>query len=193
VWSAWLVLLAAALAGPFLAGSPTAGDDITRWTVRLALGYWWLAVAGMLWLKPEDWAARTPGGRLVRRFWLLAWATYLVHLAAAFQFHHGWSHAAAVRHVEETAGFGPGIFVSHAFTLLWSADVLIWLTAPARYASRPAWVGLTLHAFMVFIVFNGTVVYETGIIRYAGVAGLLALAGLAVLRLAQGAAARRSR
>jgi len=38
-----------------------------------------------------------------------------------------------------------------------------------------------LHAFMVFIIFNGTVVYETGFVRWAGVA-LLTILGILWIR-----------
>jgi hypothetical protein len=39
-------------------------------------------------------------------------------------------------------------------------------------------VDAVLHTFMLFIVFNGTVVYETGPIRWAGLTGFLLLAGV---------------
>jgi hypothetical protein len=76
------------------------------------------------------------------------------------------------------SGFGPGIYVSHLFTLLWTLDVACWWLRPHAYATRPAWIGRALHAFMAFIVFNGTVVYENGPIRWAGVAMFVALGGL---------------
>ena len=35
------------------------------------------------------------------------------YCAIAFHFAHRWSHANGIRHVEETSGFGPGLFVSY--------------------------------------------------------------------------------
>jgi hypothetical protein len=101
--------------------------------------------------------------------------------------HHyaGWSHARAVERVERTTHFGPGIYVSHLFTLLWTLDVLYWWLCPQGYARRPAWVGALLHGFMAFIIFCATVVYETGPIRWAGLALLAGLGALLVRRRAR--------
>lgn len=181
--SLWSIALLATLVGPFLLGFADPGDAVTRWTVRLALACWAPAVALMLWLAPADWRGRTPRGRLARNLWTLGLVAYLVHLAAAFHYHHHWSHAAAIQHVHDRSGFGPGIFVSHAFTVVWTLDVLLWHLAPDRYAARPAWVGVSLHGLMAFIILNGTVIYETGIIRPVGGVLLAGLAVLTVIRL----------
>lgn len=165
----WTALLAAVLAGPVLTQSSTLGDDLIRWTIRLSLIYWTLAVTLMLLSRPEDWRADSVRGRLARGCWTFAWATYLVHLAMAFHFYHHWSHADAMDHTRDVSGFREGIYFSHLFTLLWTLDVLWWWWRPTWYALRPRWLGWLLHVFMVFIIFNGTVVYETGIIRWVGV------------------------
>jgi hypothetical protein len=178
----WAVLLTGVLAAPYLVGSATVGDDLTRWTVRLALGYYAVALALFLYLGPADWLARTPRGRLARWCWTLGWLTYLVHLGMAFHHYHHWSHADAVEHTRQVSGFGEGIYVSHLFTLAWTADVALWWHTPARRANRPAWVGGLLHGFMLFIVFNATVVYERGLIRWAGAIGLGALGLLGLAR-----------
>ena len=151
------------------------GDDLVRGSVRLALLYYGIAACFMLTMGQRDWWPLSSRGRLARGFWCAAYAAYLIHLAMAFHYYHHWSHADAVDHTRDVSGVGEGIYVSHLFTLLWSADVAYWLFAPARYATRRAWIGKTLHAFMIFIIFNGTVVYETGFIRWAGVALLTVL------------------
>jgi hypothetical protein len=143
------------------------GDDLTRWSIRAALAL----LAAALILRP--WVGRTAGPGVAARFawgcWVASWLIYLAHVAFAFHHYHHWSHAEAVRHVEQRSGFGPGLFVSYLFTLLWTADVVWWAAAPASHARRPAWVGLALDGFVVFMAFNGTVVYETGVIRIAGI------------------------
>jgi hypothetical protein len=179
----WSLLLTAVLGLPLLTASTTLGDDLVRNTVRLSLLYYAIALNLMLMLRPADWPARTPRGRLARGCWTLAWLTYLVHLAMAFQFYHNWSHAAAMEHVRSVSGVGEGIFVSHLFTLVWTADVLFWWLRPDTYARRSPWIGRALHAFMLFVVFNGTVVYEEGPIRWAGVAMFAELAALVWMRL----------
>jgi hypothetical protein len=164
-----LASLGTVFAVPNLLSSSTRGDDLVRLTVRLSLIYYALALTIMLLLRPAGWSAATMGGRLARWSWTWAWLIYVVHVACAFHFYHHWSHADAIRHTAEVSGFGPGIFASHFFTLAWGFDVGAWWLTPSWYASRPVWIDRALHAFMLFIVFNGTVVYETGPIRWAGV------------------------
>jgi hypothetical protein len=165
----WVSLLGLVFSLPALSHAATAGDDLTRHTVRLSLLFWAAALMLMLTLSPSEWAAEGRG-RLARCCWSLAWLAYLVHLGVAFHYYHHWSHAAAVRHVRDVSGFGEGIYASHAFTVLWTLDVAYWWLRPQAYAKRSLWVGRVLHGFMAFMVFNATVVYEQGFIRWAGLA-----------------------
>jgi hypothetical protein len=181
----WALLLAFVLASPWWLHSANLADDITRHTIRLALVYWAAALAMMLYLRFPDSRAETARGRLARWCWTLAWATYLVHLGMAFHFYHHWSHADAIRHTWEVSRFGEGIYVSHFFTLVWTLDVAFWWLRPGCYAARSPWVDRLLHGFMVFMVFNATVIYETGFIRWAGAVGLGLLAALALVRWRQ--------
>jgi hypothetical protein len=166
---AWGLLLGVVLILPALTDSAAPGDDLTRHTVRLALLLWAAAAVLMLSLAPDEWAA-VGRGRLARCCWSLAWLAYLVHLGMAFQYYHHWTHAAAVRHVRDVSGLGEGIYFSHAFTLFWTLDVAYWWLRPRGYAARWPWFDRLLHGFMAFMVFNATVVYEQGFIRWAGVA-----------------------
>lgn len=174
----WPGLTGAALMIPWLGGAPDPGDAVTRYTVRVSLLYYAAASAVLLWCRPDEPAAGAARDRLARCCWTLAWAAYLVHLAMAFHHVDHWSHAAAVARTQRRTGFGEGVYVSHLFTLLWTADVAWWWLRPAGHARRPAWVGRGLHAFMAFIVFNATVVFEQGFIRWAGLALFAGLAGL---------------
>jgi hypothetical protein len=180
--SSGAALLGGVLVAPALGlCSADPGDDLTRNAVRVALLYYALAAGLMLLLRPDEWRAQR--GRVARWCWTLAWVSYLVHLAMAFHHYHHGSHAEAVAHVQQRSGFGPGIFLSHLFTLVWTLDVAWWWLWPARYARRPRWVDACLHGFMAFITFNATVVYETGLIRWAGLAMFAGLAALLALRL----------
>jgi hypothetical protein len=176
----WLGLLGLILLRPFPVNEPFPGDDLIRNTIRLALLFYAAAATLMLRLRAEDWNAATPRGQLARTLWTLAWLAYAIHLAMAFHFAHGWSHAAAMRHTHEVSGTGEGIFVSHLFTVVWTLDVLSWWLVPARYAARSRWVDRLLHGFMLFVIFNATVVFESGLIRWAG-AALFVWLGLAWL------------
>lgn len=144
------------------------GEALTRGTIWVALLLLVSALTTMPWLGERR--------RLVRAAWLLGWLAYVAHFVLAMHHHHGWSHEAAVRHVDERSGFGPGIFFSHLFTLMWTADVVWWCISPSGWARRPTWIGLALYIYMAFIAFNATVVYETGVIRAAGIVASVALA-----------------
>jgi hypothetical protein len=171
----WLLLLTVGLVGLPTTDAEALGDFRIRATIRVALLYYTLAVTLMSRLRPPEWAA-TGRGQLTRWCWTLAWAAYLIHLAMAFHHYHHWSHADAVAHTRAVSGVGAGIYVSHLFTLLWTLDVAFWWLSPERYATRPAWVDVALHSFMVFVIFNGTVVYESGTIRWAGLGMFTVLA-----------------
>src|SRR5437868_1454963 len=107
----WLVLLALVLAWPSLTASSSAGEELTRNTVRLSLLFYAAALTLMIRLKPDDWPATTGSGRLARWCWTLAWAAFVVHLGMAFHHYHHWSHADAVRRTREVTGLGEGVYV----------------------------------------------------------------------------------
>jgi hypothetical protein len=172
------------LGSAFLASNP--GDALVRNSIRLSLAWYAIALGLMIQLVAGDWSARTMAGRLARWCWTWGWLVYVIHVGLAFHFVHHWSHAEAFEHVRKESGFGPGIFVSYLFTAAWTADAALWWLAPDRYSARSKWIDRLLHGFMLFIVFNGTVVYETGPIRWAGATGFAVLGWLAVRRLATG-------
>jgi hypothetical protein len=151
------------------------GDALTRNTIRLSLAWYVAALWLIVSLKPADWAAATPRGRLVRWCWTWGTVVYLVHVAMAFQFFHDWSHAQAVEFTRVQSGWGAGIYFNYAFTLLWTGDAAWWWLSPATYAARSRRLHLALHAFMLFIAFNATVVFGVGPIRWAGIVATIAL------------------
>jgi hypothetical protein len=182
VTGVWLVLLDGIFFAPWWSGAADAGDELVRNTVRLSLLYYAAAAVLMTRLRPDEWDAASVRGKVARDAWSLAWLAYVVHVMFAMKFAHHWSHADAVRHTQERSGFGEGIYVSHFFTLLWTLDVLWWWLRPASYARRSPWIDRLLHAFMAFVIFNGTVVFESGLIRWAGVVMFVVLGGAFVWR-----------
>ncbi len=139
-----------------------------------AFALWAGAVLVELQTPRAEWQARTPAAQVARAAWIGGLAVFLVHLALAFHLAHGWSHARAFDHVEASSGFGPGIFVSYFFTLVWGTDGLAWLVAPERYVRRSKWFAAVLHGFMAFITLNATVVFGHGPLRWVA-AGVFAL------------------
>lgn len=155
----WVMLVVGALLLPNPFSSEYPSESATRNTARVAVFFWALSAAFLI-------LRRRSIGKIL---WTVACGAYLLHVATAFDRVHGWSHDAAFTHVENVSGFGSGIFVSYFFTLLWLADVLWWWLWPTVYEIRAGWLDRLIHGFMAFIVFNGTVVYETGLIRWAGI------------------------
>lgn len=145
-----------------------------RTTALFAAAAWGMVAAVMLLSSPRGWDSGDR--RFLQMAWLLAWSLFAIHVAAAFHFAHGWSHAVAVAHVEKESGAGEGIFVSYLFTLVWGADAL-WLAArPESYVRRPRWVAWTVHGLLAFVTFNATVVYGAGLARWGGAVGFAVLA-----------------
>jgi hypothetical protein len=159
------VLAAAAFSAPAILSDEDPADVVTRQTARVAVLFWTTAAAALI-LGHREWS---------RAAWVVGAATFWIHVATAFDRVHGWSHAAAVRHVSVVSGFGPGLFISYAFTVVWAADAAWWWVDRRRYEARPVWLDRGVHGFLAFVVFNGTVVYETGFIRWVGAAAFTAL------------------
>jgi hypothetical protein len=104
-----------------------------------------------------------------RIFWSLACAAYLLHVAAAFHFHHHWSHQNAFDHTAERGGFGEAIYISYLFTAAWPIDVL-WMWSGPFNQTRARWLHRLMHLFVAFMLFNGAVVFAHGFSRVLGIA-----------------------
>ena len=162
----------------------SSGELLTRITIWAALvGY---AVGAALLLMSRQGRDRLSAARW---WWTAGCALFLVHVVCAFHFYHDWSHARAyeetARQVGETMGMrsGNGIFVSYAFTLLWLFDVVWWWMKGAQsYRQRPKWLMAMWQGFFFFIVFNGTVVFESGLVRWFGVLLCSALVAMWLVR-----------
>jgi hypothetical protein len=144
-------------------------------TAWVSFALWAGAVAVMLETRAGEWRPDRTRFRVAAWVWVLGAAMFVVHLAVAFHFAHRWSHANAFRHVQESAGWGPGVFVSYLFSAVWVADAVWLVVSPANYAARPRWVGWAVHGFLAFVTFNGTVVYVAGWIRWMALAVFVAL------------------
>lgn len=165
--AAWLLLLACEwqdLSGP-------AGHDLNHPAIRetacAAVIAWFLAA----WL-----AVFRISSILACEVYVWGCAAFLLHLAMAFHLGHEWSHESAFEHVERESGFGPGIFVSYLFSIVWLADAMWCLLAFEAYRNRGEIWNAVIYGFMAFVIFNATVVYGHGIGR-----GLSAIAFLSLL------------
>jgi hypothetical protein len=157
----------------------SSGELLTRLTIWLALcayalgaGTRLLARGRVCWVIRARWA------------WTIGCAFFLGHVACAFSYYHEWSHAAAYRDTAcqtgEMTGFrwGGGLFLNYLLAVGWLADVVWWWVAPDHFARRSRRLVIAWHSFFFFMVFNGTVVFGSGPVRWFG---LLVCAGLATL------------
>jgi hypothetical protein len=155
------------------------GEFLTRASVWLAITAY--AVGAVLRLRA---AGRTSGLRGARWAWTLGCGFFLVHVAGAFAFFHGWSHAAAVRETARQTGaltgwhWGGGLYFNYVFAAAWLADVLWWWLAPGNWARRSRVLEALWQGFFFFMVFNGAVVFAKGPVRWLGV---VVCGGLAAL------------
>ena len=136
-----------------------------------------------IWLAVFAWAAtevlRSRGRRETARLvWTSGAALLAIHIALAFHYWHGWSHAAAYEATalqsEQLTGVasGWGIYLNYALLAVWSADAVWWWAAPLAYDSRSRAVDRAVFAFFLFMMVNGAVVFATTAMRYAGAAAI---------------------
>jgi hypothetical protein len=154
------------------------GDILIRLTIRLALLFYVAAILLRLSGRP----------RQARLIWTAGCIAFLLHIVAAFHFVHHWSHGAAytetARQTAEVVGFdwGGGLYFNYLFAVVWLGEVIWWWANPNGYESRLRWIEWLLQGFLAFIVFNATVVFGHGAIRWAGLAGCLVLIGAWMVR-----------
>jgi hypothetical protein len=164
---------------PASAASLTSGEELTRWTIRLAIAAYVARLVVELTLPngPRRESA-------ARWLWTLGCAALWIHVACVFQFYHDWSHAAAyeqtARDTAEVTGFdwGGGVYVNYLTMLAWGADVGWWWLSPESFRTRPRILEALWQTFLAFIMFNATVVFKTGMTRWIGVAATVALLAL---------------
>jgi hypothetical protein len=156
------------------------GEFLTRSTIWFSIvGYVVGSVIFALSPSPRRRAHRDLAARVV---WTVACASLIAHFISAFQFYHAWSHAAAyrdtARQTQEVFGFnwGGGLFINYALLIAWIVDIgWWWRRGLDSYRQRPWPLVAVWHGFLIFIIFNATVVFGDGIVRWLGLATCLLL------------------
>ena len=170
------------------------GEFLTRSTVWVSIvGY----AVGSVFFALSSSARRsehlesTQWDSAARIVWSVACASLIAHLISAFHFYHGWSHQAAyadtARQTQELFGlnWGGGLFINYALLLAWIVDIAWWWQSGLdSYCKRPWPLVIAWHGFLIFIIFNATVVFGGGMVRWLGLAIclLLALTWLYIVR-----------
>lgn len=152
------------------------GELLTRITIWVAIsGYALGAALPLLFRQRPQWQARA------RWAWTIGCFGLIAHTVCAFHFYHHWSQISAYREVErQTAevtglGWGGGLFINYAFLAAWMLDVAWWWRGLESYRNRHWLITAFWQGIFIFMIFNATVVFKTGAVRWIGLALCLAL------------------
>lgn len=155
----------------------SSGELVTRSTIWIAIAAYTLGCVVFATARRQS-----DGDRWARVAWTIGCVALVAHYLVAFNFYHAWSHASAY---SETArrtaevfriNWGGGLFINYGFACVWAADVAWWWFAGLdAYRRRPWWITLVWHGFLLFIIFNATVVFKTGLTRWIGLLVCLTL------------------
>ena len=162
------------------------GELLTRITIWLAiLAY---AVGSVAFALARRRTRRDSATRIV---WTIACLCLVAHVVWAFQFYHGWSHEAAyhetARQTQEVVGlnWGGGLFINYILLAGWIIDVgWWWWSGLNSYRQRPWQLVAAWHGFLIFMIFNATVVFKAGTVRWVGlcICGILGAAWFVIAR-----------
>ena len=124
------------------------------------------------------WVSRRRG-RFYRLFWTVGCVFMCGHAVAAFHFYHHWSHQHAVeltaKETAEVIGepYGEGIWFSYLLLVIWAMDAMLCWIPRIQESRIRQWLSALVHLYVFFILFNGTVVFESGPVRWAGIIGTI--------------------
>ena len=144
----------------------SSGEFLTRSTIWISIAAY--TIGCIVFVRDAD--------RWARLAWTTGCAALIAHFMCAFKVYHAWSHESAyVETARQTAqvfaiNWGGGLFLNYALAILWTGDVLWWwFTGLSSYRRRPWLVTLLWHGFLIFIIFNATVVFKDGPTRWIGI------------------------
>ena len=172
------------------------GEFLTRATIWVSIAGYAIGSAIFALSDSPESRAHPSQGRVgldaaTRVVWTIACASLIAHVISAFQFYHGWSHSAAyedtARQTQEVFGlnWGGGVFINYALLIAWMLDIgWWWHSGVDSYRKRPWPFLVAWHGFLVFIIFNATVVFGDGIVRWigAGICLMLIFAWVRMIR-----------
>jgi hypothetical protein len=126
----------------------------------------------------------------IRSLWTLSFLLFVTHVVSSFHFVHHWSHHQAyIATAEETkrllgVEFGGGVYFNYLFLLGWAVHVWFsWRPAPQKNLVVRGLLHVIL-IYMLFIAFNGVVVFKSGWLRALGITATCAVTLAAAYNLA---------
>ncbi|HEU0173077.1 MAG TPA: hypothetical protein VFV58_02350 [Blastocatellia bacterium] len=111
---------------------------------------------------------------VARAAWTVGCVILIAHVACAYHFYHNWSQAAVyhetARQTADVTGlnWGGGLYINYAVVIGWVIDAACWRRSLDAYRNRPRWLAAAWQGFLFFIIFNATVVFKTGPLRWIG-------------------------
>jgi disulfide bond formation protein DsbB len=150
----------------------TAAESASVWAIRIALLLMLvvlIAEAQGKWRTHRAWAS----------LWLAGAVLSLCHsLGSIATFHHGSQSDAiesTAQQTEDLLGFrfGAGLFFNYVFVVVWLIDGSCCVFMPERYRQLPRGIKTSITAFLVFIAFNGAIVFQQGWMRWLGMLGVV--------------------
>lgn len=155
------------------------GELLTRVTIWIAIfGY---AIGSFIFALARR---RTQWDSAARIVWTIACLSLIAHVVCAFQYYHFWSHESVYRETARQTkavvglNWGGGVFINYGLVIGWIVDISWWWWSGVESYRRRPWPLLALwHGFLIFIIFNATVVFKTGTVRWAGLCVCLSLCG----------------
>jgi hypothetical protein len=152
----------------------SSGEFLTRSTIWISILAYTIGCVVFATARDTD--------RWARLAWTIGCAALVAHFVCAFNFYHAWSHQSAyIDTARQTAevfkmNWGGGLFINYALASLWTSDVVWWWSAGlSSYRRRPWLLTLLWHSFLIFIIFNATVVFKDGLARWIGLLVTLTL------------------
>ena len=155
---------------------------LTVWSIRLALLLFSLAVIARLCRVGRKVSENGGGWKEIRAIWVTGCLLAVVHVLAVFGYVMNWSHQAAIEDTTQRTrqliglSFGGGVYFNYAFLLIWICDAMWWCRWPDHYLRRSLSWDVLVIGYLWFIAFNSAVVFESGVIRWLGLAASVAIA-----------------
>ncbi|MFN2513268.1 MAG: hypothetical protein ABR568_17825 [Pyrinomonadaceae bacterium] len=155
----------------------SSGEILTKLTIWLTIASY--AVGASVFALSRR---RSKWDAVARLVWTVACIGALAHVTIAYHSYYQWSQAAAyrdtARQTAEVVGlnWGGGLYINYALLIAWVMDVSWWWwRGHDVYRRRPWLLVVAWHGFLIFIVFNATVVFKTGPVRWLGLGVCLGL------------------
>ncbi|MEL7496994.1 MAG: hypothetical protein AAFN77_05250 [Planctomycetota bacterium] len=166
-------------------------QSLVVWTIRISLLMMFVSLLLRILQKPtsaelggvdQKKIEQSLAAELGQHSWLLGSLFSLLHLIVTMLMVHGGSHTVAMAHTadqsEAMIGIraGWGLYFNYAFVIIWLIDALWWIGLPTSFRRRSVWLNGAVIGFLIFVAFNGAVVFAQGPIRWISLAMFAVLA-----------------